>query len=116
MKIFYVTDIHGSDVCWRKFLNAGPFYGADVVIVGGDITGKAMVPIVERNGRWETTVQDHHELLETEEEVRAMSGMPTEKVKLARTVAASISQHDFESKMKVVFESLQRCGETAFKP
>lgn len=52
----------------------------------------------------------------TEEEVRAMSGMPTEKVKLARTVAASISQHDFESKMKVVFESLQRCGETAFKP
>lgn len=72
MKIFYVTDIHGSDVCWRKFLNAGPFYGADVVIVGGDITGKAMVPIVERNGRWETTVQDHHELLETEEEVRAI--------------------------------------------
>jgi hypothetical protein len=68
-RIFYVTDIHGSEICWKKFLNAGPFYRADVVIVGGDITGKAMVPIVSRNGRWETTLQDHHEILETETEV-----------------------------------------------
>jgi len=72
LKIFYVTDIHGSEICWRKFLNAGPFYGADVVIVGGDVTGKAMVPIVERGGHWEASFQDHHEALETEEEVRAL--------------------------------------------
>ena len=69
LRIFYVTDIHGSEICWRKFLNAGPFYGADVVIVGGDITGKAMVPIVERGGHWETTVQDQHVVLETDAEV-----------------------------------------------
>ncbi len=72
LKIFYVTDIHGSEICWKKFLNAGPFYGADIVIVGGDITGKAMVPIVERNGHWETTLQDFHEVLDTEDEVRAI--------------------------------------------
>jgi uncharacterized protein len=66
-----VTDIHGSEICWRKFLNAGPFYGADVVIVGGDVTGKAMVPIVERGGRWEASLQDQVEVLSTEEEVRA---------------------------------------------
>ena len=72
LKIFYVTDIHGSEICWRKFLNAGPHYGADVVIVGGDITGKAMVPIVERGGRWETTYQDHPYTFETEDEVRQM--------------------------------------------
>jgi len=36
LKIFYVTDIHGSEICWKKFLNAGPHYGADVVIVGGE--------------------------------------------------------------------------------
>jgi uncharacterized protein len=70
LKIFFVTDIHGSETCWRKFLNAGPFYGADVVIVGGDITGKAMVPIVERAGRWETTLMDQREVLETEDEVQ----------------------------------------------
>jgi Icc-related predicted phosphoesterase len=72
LKIFYVTDIHGSEICWRKFLNAGPFYGADVVIVGGDVTGKAMVPIVERGGRWEATFQDHRESLETDSEVQAL--------------------------------------------
>ena len=72
LKIFYVTDIHGSEICWRKFLNAGPFYGADVVIVGGDITGKAMVPIVRRDGRWETTMFEQHVVLETEEEVRGV--------------------------------------------
>src|SRR5438067_4267045 len=71
-KIFYVTDIHGSEICWRKFLNAGPFYGADVVIVGGDVTGKAMVPIVERHGRWETTLQDHLEVLESEDAIRGI--------------------------------------------
>src|SRR5919109_1508420 len=72
MKVFYATDIHGSEICWRKFLNAAPFYGADVAIIGGDVTGKAMVPIVERGGHWETTVQDHHEVLQTEDEVRAI--------------------------------------------
>jgi Icc-related predicted phosphoesterase len=37
-------------VLWRKFINAGKFYGADVLLMGGDIAGKAVVPVVERNG------------------------------------------------------------------
>lgn len=48
--IFFATDIHGSDICWNKFLNAGKFYGADVLILGGDMTGKAIVPIIEQGG------------------------------------------------------------------
>src|SRR5690348_2003205 len=44
-RFFYAADIHGSEVCWRKFLNAGPFYRVDAVILGGDIVGKAIVPI-----------------------------------------------------------------------
>ncbi len=71
-KIFYATDVHGSEVCWRKFLNAGPFYGADLLILGGDMTGKAMVPIVRRDGRWEVTLQEVPHTLETEEELREM--------------------------------------------
>jgi Icc-related predicted phosphoesterase len=31
-KIFFATDIHGSDVCLRKFLNAGRFYGVDQIL------------------------------------------------------------------------------------
>jgi Icc-related predicted phosphoesterase len=48
--VFFATDIHGSDICWNKFLNAGKFYGADVLILGGDMTGKAIVPIVAQGG------------------------------------------------------------------
>ncbi len=42
-----MTDVHGSDVCFRKFLNAAKFYKANVLILGGDITGKSMVPIIQ---------------------------------------------------------------------
>ena len=48
--IFFATDIHGSDICWNKFLNAGKFYGADQMILGGDMTGKAVVPFVHQGG------------------------------------------------------------------
>jgi uncharacterized protein len=45
--VYYASDIHGSDRLWRKFVNAGAFYNADVLVMGGDITGKAVVPIVQ---------------------------------------------------------------------
>src|SRR3984885_2638799 len=50
MRVYYATDIHGSEGCWRKFLNAGRFYNADVLILGGDVTGKAVVPVVAAAG------------------------------------------------------------------
>jgi uncharacterized protein len=46
VRLYFCSDIHGSEVCWRKVLAAPRFYGADVVIVGGDITGKFVVPII----------------------------------------------------------------------
>src|SRR6202040_1973609 len=49
LALYYASDVHGSDQCWRKFLGAGRFYGVDALIMGGDLTGKAIVPI-ERNG------------------------------------------------------------------
>jgi Icc-related predicted phosphoesterase len=45
-KIFFATDIHGSEVCFKKFLNAGKFYGVDALILGGDITGKQLIPFI----------------------------------------------------------------------
>ncbi len=48
--VYYASDIHGADRLWRKFVNAGKFYGADVLVMGGDITGKAVVPIIRSNG------------------------------------------------------------------
>jgi uncharacterized protein len=55
LRIFFSTDIHGSDLCWRKFVNAGAFYDAQVLIMGGDIIGKAVL-LVESDayGIWHT--------------------------------------------------------------
>ncbi|WP_327236568.1 hypothetical protein OG349_24075 [Streptomyces sp. NBC_01317] len=54
-KLFFATDIHGSERCFRKFLNAGKFYGAEILLMGGDITGKMLVPVVEAGqGRYES--------------------------------------------------------------
>jgi Icc-related predicted phosphoesterase len=56
-RIFFATDIHGSERCFRKWLNAGPVYGADCVVLGGDITGKSLVPLCRNGGElWECEV------------------------------------------------------------
>ncbi len=46
-RIFFATDVHGSDRCFRKFLAAASAYRADALILGGDVAGKALVPIVD---------------------------------------------------------------------
>jgi Icc-related predicted phosphoesterase len=67
MKVFFATDIHGSEICWRKFLNAAAFYKADLVILGGDVTGKVMVPIVAHTGYWQVTVRGQEHRLESQQ-------------------------------------------------
>ncbi len=56
-RIYFITDVHGSSKCFRKFLNAAKFYKADVLILGGDITGKVMTPIVEGGGKYTCSYQ-----------------------------------------------------------
>jgi uncharacterized protein len=46
MRLYFTTDIHGSDICFRKFINSAKFYEAEVLILGGDITGKLIMPII----------------------------------------------------------------------
>ncbi len=46
-RLYFATDVHGSEVCWRKFINSAQHYGADVLILGGDMTGKAVIPIID---------------------------------------------------------------------
>ncbi len=62
-RIFFATDLHGSEMCWRKFLNAAKFYDADVLICGGDMTGKAMIPIVEENGHYTVTIASERQVV-----------------------------------------------------
>ena len=66
-KVFFATDLHGSEVCWKKFLNAARFYGADVLICGGDMTGKAIVPIVSENGHYTVTLGGEQQAVAAEQ-------------------------------------------------
>jgi len=44
--IVFASDFHGSEVVWRKFLNSAAMFKADWLIMGGDLTGKILTPIV----------------------------------------------------------------------
>jgi len=69
-KLFFATDIHGSERCFRKFLNAAAFYGAGYLVLGGDITGKTVVPI-ERCSDGYRAIVDGREHTGLDEEGRA---------------------------------------------
>jgi Icc-related predicted phosphoesterase len=72
MRIFFATDIHGSETCWRKFLNSGQHYEADVIVLGGDMTGKALVPVIhDGDDRWHATLLENRKELVGEEAVAA---------------------------------------------
>jgi hypothetical protein len=73
MNLFFATDVHGSEICWKKFINAGKFYNADVLILGGDMTGKAIVPIIAQGGgKYKVTLLDQETILESQEDVSKM--------------------------------------------
>ncbi len=70
LRVFFSTDLHGSNQCWVKFVNAAAVYKAQVIIVGGDITGKRVVPIVPVNGHHVATMGSGEIRLESSEEIR----------------------------------------------
>lgn len=76
IRIFFATDIHGSDKCWKKFVNAGKFYKADILILGGDMTGKAIVPIIKQNdGTYKCSFLGQELVMRSAEEVSVIEKM-----------------------------------------
>jgi Icc-related predicted phosphoesterase len=74
-RLFFATDVHGSERTYRKFINAGKFYDVHVLVMGGDIQGKLMIPIIrESNGHHRATLQGRVEHLETEQELKDLIG------------------------------------------
>lgn len=70
LKVFFATDVHGSTVCFKKFIGAAKFYGADVLILGGDVTGKMVVPIAQQpDGSFLTSFAGKDMRLDGEDEV-----------------------------------------------
>jgi uncharacterized protein len=83
LRLYYASDIHGSDVLWRKFLNAAGFYEVGALVMGGDLCGKGLAPVVRTNGGWKLPVageeryaRDEAELEELEKLVRQSGFYP----------------------------------------
>ncbi len=71
--LFFATDLHGSERTFRKFVNAGKFYQAQVLVMGGDVIGKMLIPVIqEGNGRYRVTLQGNVEHIESEEGLKAL--------------------------------------------
>jgi Icc-related predicted phosphoesterase len=71
-KLFFATDFHGSEKCFRKWVNAGKFYDCDVLIMGGDLTGKVLVPLVGRSDGAHVEFLGEPQVLKGEDEVAQM--------------------------------------------
>jgi Icc-related predicted phosphoesterase len=73
IRLFYAGDVHGSRVCWKKFVNAAAHYPADALVMGGDLTGKALVPIVRvGDGSYRARVIGEQRVAHTAEELDQM--------------------------------------------
>lgn len=101
--LFFATDLHGSEKCFLKFLNAAKFYDADALILGGDLTGKGFVPVVrtDRGHRAEFLGRTEHvstdaELAELEKQIRFNGFYPyrcdADEMKRLRSDPAELEQ------------------------
>ena len=71
LRCYMCSDLHAANRTYRKLLNAIKMnvYEAHVVLIAGDLTGKAIVPIISQgNGRYTATFLDNDYLIETESE------------------------------------------------
>lgn len=91
--IFFCTDVHGSTACFRKFLNAPRYYGSkgrriDVMIIGGDLTGKMIAPVIREAGRrYRSYLFGKEQILDSEEELNEF---------IRKTEVLGIYAHVFE--------------------
>jgi Icc-related predicted phosphoesterase len=108
--LYFASDLHGSEKCFRKFLNAGPVYHADVLVLGGDMAGKAIQAMIdEGNGRYRCTfrgtaydVADGPELVALEQLVADHGFYPY------RAQPGELEQRDRDGTLMDLFLTLMR--------
>jgi len=79
-RFFFATDLHSSEACFRKLLATPRVYRLEKVIMGGDCTGKMLIPLVERDqeagsflvewGGESVVTRDQEQLAEQEKQIR----------------------------------------------
>lgn len=75
-RMFFATDLHGSERTFRKFINAAKFYHVQILIMGGDVLGKLAVPIIrEPSGNFRATLHGRVQRLTTAAELTAFQDL-----------------------------------------
>lgn len=54
-RLIFASDIHGSRDAYLKLLNSLNYYDANAIVIGGDITGKFVLPIIRYGTDYVTT-------------------------------------------------------------
>jgi Icc-related predicted phosphoesterase len=115
-RLYYASDIHGTEGLWRKFLNAAATYDAGVLVMGGDVAGKVVVPLLQRPEGYELELFGRRELLageeqlqEAERRIRA-NGMYPHRMSAAEAVrVAELPEEQRESWFaQVMLETFER--------
>lgn len=108
-RIVFTTDLHGSDICFRKLLNAGKIHKANAIIVGGDITGKAIVPMVEEpDGSYRAYLFEAEHVAKDQSELKTLE----KRIGSVGFYALQVSQKEYEelstnkTKLDETFKSL----------
>ena len=108
-RIFFATDLHSSEIVFRRFLGAAKFYQAEVLIMGGDVTGKNVVPLVEgRNGKYHFNFQGQEFREIPEDRVRDLEA----RIMNAGIYSYRVSEDEYENlrtdpaKVSAIFEKL----------
>jgi Icc-related predicted phosphoesterase len=73
--IFFCSDLHGSTVCFKKFINSAQYYTSrgkrvDILLMGGDMTGKLIVPIIKEGGDYRSYLFGKEHTLTTQQELQ----------------------------------------------
>lgn len=125
-KIFFATDIHGSEKCWLKLVNSGAFYEVDTIVLGGDMTGKGIQALLEEKpGTWKTNflgeeieVSDPAQLAKVEAKVRNAGFYPhrfTPDEFNQFTASAEIQEATFKLEMNRVIQGWLEIAEKKLK-
>jgi uncharacterized protein len=109
VRLFYTTDLHGSEVCWRKFLNAAAYYKADVLICGGDMTGKAMIPLVDEGDHYEFALSGQQQRVSREEISEVESQIQRRGYYPVRMSSAQVAELEADPKKVQTLFTEQMC-------
>jgi Icc-related predicted phosphoesterase len=109
--ILYCTDLHGSTVCFKKFINAAAYYTSkgrrvDVLVMGGDLTGKLIVPIIERGQEYQTYLLGRERTLTSQDELDAL---------VKQTEVLGVYPHVFQPEEYEVFRNDTEVQDNLFR-